>query len=178
MVEGENSLLDGRKSRCKGLEEWHVPLKNKLASTRAFSDDVLRRQSGPAWATREADIEGLHGEEQGQERPWHLWAQSTMGTFCSPWEQAVCSGQVPGYLHCWFRPRVHLPGKWQQWKKNSCSWELSTRVLFYRYNFSIWLSPRSRFFIFTLESFQHTLARPVSRAPLQGTVLVGYESHF
>lgn len=49
----------------------------------------------------------------------HLWAQNKKRSFHSPREEAVCSGRIRGYLHCWFRPLVHLLGKWYPWRKRS-----------------------------------------------------------
>lgn len=49
----------------------------------------------------------------------HLWAQNKMRTFPFPRGEAVCSGHIRNYLHCRFRPLVHLLGKWQPWRKRS-----------------------------------------------------------
>ena len=74
------SRWDGRGSQCKSLEEWGVPLKNRSGSTRAFADDVLRRQSGQGRQTQR----GHTGRSRVGRAFGHLWAQSTREISVSP----------------------------------------------------------------------------------------------
>lgn len=74
------SRWDGRGSQCKSLEEWGIPPKNRLGSTRAFADDVLRRESGQGRQTQR----GQTGRSRVRRAFGHLWARSTRGNFCFP----------------------------------------------------------------------------------------------
>lgn len=102
------------------VEEWGIPLfQNRLGSTHAFADDVLKGER-----TEETGTEGTHREEQGQESLWAYLGTEHKGNFCFPGNKLFAQGRVPGYLHCWFRSPVHLPndssGKRAHFPENLC----------------------------------------------------------
>lgn len=58
---GKNNSPDGREKPVCGSGRGHVPRKDRLVSTHAFPDDVLRGRLVPH-GPREADMEGTGGE--------------------------------------------------------------------------------------------------------------------